>query len=215
MRYVQQLSNNFNKPFLFSYRRCPYAMRSRMALIASKIDFNIYEISLKDKPKEMLKLSSKGTVPVLVLETEILDESLEIMEWAARQVDSADFLKADKNIKIDINRLIKMNDNDFKEKLDNYKYNSKYNSNSNSSKDIRFKDCLFFIRLLEQKLEKTKYLLSNDLGYADIAIFPFVRQFANVDYYLFKNSGFTKTIKWLEKLVDSHLFRKIMIKPSF
>ena len=108
-----------------------------------------------------------------------------------------------------------MNDNDFKEKLDNYKYNSKYNSNSNSSKDIRFKDCLFFIRLLEQKLEKTKYLLSNDLGYADIAIFPFVRQFANVDYYLFKNSGFTKTIKWLEKLVDSHLFRKIMIKPSF
>ena len=86
MNYVKQLDREGQqRPFLFSYRRCPYAIRARMALIACEIDFDIYEISLKDKPKQMLELSLKGTVPVFIYNEMVLDESLDIMNWAKEQ----------------------------------------------------------------------------------------------------------------------------------
>ena len=82
MNYVAKLDSNGLRPYLFSYRRCPYAMRARMALVESNIEFDIYEISLQKKPDEMLTISSKGTVPVLKFNELVLDESLEIMKWA-------------------------------------------------------------------------------------------------------------------------------------
>ena len=82
MNYVERLDSIESKPYLFSYRRCPYAMRARMALVESDIEFDIYEISLRNKPNEMLKISAKGTVPILRLNKLVLDESLDIMKWA-------------------------------------------------------------------------------------------------------------------------------------
>lgn len=211
MNYVQQLSKNPNKPFLFSYRRCPYAMRARMALVGSNIDFDIYEISLRNKPREMLRLSSKGTVPVMIINDLILDESLDIMQWACQQPTAARFLMTKEKEIAEINQLVNINDNEFKEKLDFYKYSNRYPS---ISLERHFRHCLFFLELLESRLKKTQFLLSNNIGYADIAIFPFLRQFANVNYEWFLNSNFRNLIKWLEGLAESNLFKEIMIKPK-
>jgi glutathione S-transferase len=94
MNYVKKFSKiNPNKPFLFSYRRCPYAMRARMALLSANISFDAYEISLRDKPLELLKLSSKGTVPVLLYKKQVIDESLEIMLWAYTNSEYSNHLK--------------------------------------------------------------------------------------------------------------------------
>ena len=91
MRYVKELnSKTSDKPFLYSYRRCPYAMRARMAMLSAHFEFDIYEISLRDKPKEMLKISPKGTVPVLIIGNNIIDESLDIMIWAYNISDRSD-----------------------------------------------------------------------------------------------------------------------------
>ena len=108
MNYVKKFSKiNPNKPFLFSYRRCPYAMRARMALLSANISFDAYEISLRDKPLELLKLSPKGTVPVLLYKKQIIDESLEIMLWAYTNSEYSNHLKILNQIqRVDANRLL-------------------------------------------------------------------------------------------------------------
>ena len=123
MRYVKELNNNSsNKPFLYSYRRCPYAMRARMAMLSAHFEFDIYEISLRDKPKEMLKISPKGTVPVLIIGNNIIDESLDIMIWAYNISDKSDhYISLSKFEKNNAKELINLNDNDFKLHLDKYK----------------------------------------------------------------------------------------------
>ena len=127
MNYLKLLpKDNFKKPLMYSYRRCPYAMRARMILVNENIDFDIFEISLKDKPAELLKISPKGTVPVLVTKDEVIDESLEIISWAFNQNEKSTFHKLTKS-EIDFaNALIKKNDNEFKSALDHYKYHIRY-----------------------------------------------------------------------------------------
>ena len=105
-------------PILYSFRRCPYAMRARMVLLHSKIQCEIREIKLSNKPKEMLAISPKGTVPVLILENgDILDESLDVMLWAIEQGNLRNLFNLGKKEILD---LIKINDGEFKDAIDRY-----------------------------------------------------------------------------------------------
>ena len=210
MNYVNELNNNNSSPFLFSYRRCPFAMRARMALIDSRINFNAFEISLKNKPSEMLVISPKGTVPVLMIGDKVIDESIDIMIWAYKNGNSTQYSNFEKKL-IDIGlELISKNDNEFKVCLDKYKYSINYPSITND--DLR-NSCLFFLDILEEKLENTLYLLSDRVSFSDIAIMPFIRQFANVDISYFLSLKHIKVQKWLHELINSELFIKAMIKP--
>ena len=212
MRYVKELNNKtIDKPFLYSYRRCPYAMRARMAMLSAPFEFDIYEISLRDKPKEMLKISPKGTVPVLIDGNNIIDESLDIMIWAYNISDKSNhYISLSKSEKKNAKELINLNDNDFKLHLDKYKYSNQ----KEFWQDKFYKNCLFFINRIESNLCANKFLISNKISIADIAIFPFIRQFANVNLDRFINGEFKKTISWFEKMKEQDLFYKAMEKPS-
>ena len=212
MNYVEQLNNSKSKPYLFSYRRCPYAMRARMALVESKIEFDVYEISLRKKPQEMLIISPKGTVPVLRLNELVLDESLEIMKWAYQNSKSNRLIFLEGSKKKISEELIELNDGKFKDSLDCYKYFERY---PNKSKDEHRKSCYFFLDILEKRLQNSLFLIGDERTFVDISIFPFIRQFMNVDKVWFDNSGYEKTRKWLISLIESNLFQKIMVKPKF
>ncbi len=212
MNYVEQLNNLGSRPYLFSYRRCPYAMRARMALVDSKIEFDVYEISLRNKPNEMLNISAKGTVPILRLNKLVLDESLDIMKWAYKnsKYKHSDLLEpGDKKI---ADELVALNDGKFKNSLDSYKYFERY---PEKSKVEHRKSCYFFLEILEKRLEITSFLISNTRTFSDICIFPFIRQFMNVDKEWFDNSEYKRVKKWLALLIESDLFKMAMIKPTF
>jgi len=211
MNYLKALpKDNLKKPLMYSYRRCPYAMRARMILVNENIDFDIFEISLKDKPAELLKISPKGTVPVLVTKNEVIDESLEIISWAFNQNEKSTFHKLTKS-EIDFaNALIKKNDNEFKSALDHYKYHIRY---PEKTKQNWRSGCLFFFDILEKQLSNYRFLIKDKITYADIAIFPFIRQFSNVDLEAFQDLNYDKTKAWLSYLINLDLFKKIMVKP--
>ena len=211
MNYVRQLDKTREeKPLLFSYRRCPYAMRARMALLSCDIDFDIYEISLKDKPKQMIEISPKGTVPVFVCKELILDESIDIMNWAMKQQNN-NSIKINPHDLAIIKSMIKINDGEFKNKLDLYKYTS----NKELSLKIRYrKECEAYLKNIDERLEKQEYLLSNKFGYLDMAIFPFIRQFFNVDLKWFEEASYINLKNWVERISGSDLFIKIMKKPE-
>jgi len=186
-------------------------MRARMALIDSGIDFNAYEISFKNKPHGLIEISPKGTVPVLRLDNKVIDESLDIMMWAYANGSSSHYSNLDKDV-IDTGlELIHQNDHEFKSHLDQYKYFTNYPSRS---KDELGGDCLFFIEALDGMLNLNKYLLSDKICFADIAIFPFIRQFASVDMDYFTGLKFRRVQEWLSDLTSSELFMNAMIKPG-
>ena len=211
MNYVRQLDKlGQEKPLLFSYRRCPYAMRARMVLLSCGIDFDIFEISLKDKPKQMIEISPKGTVPVFVYKDLVIDESIDIMNWATEQKNNTS-IKINPNDLAIIKTLIKSNDGEFKNKLDLYKYTS----NKEASLKIRYrKECEVYIRNINERLETHKYLLSNKFGYLDMAIFPFIRQFFNVDLKWFEEASYNNLNNWVERISISDLFIQVMKKPG-
>ena len=211
MNYVRQLDKlGQEKPLLFSYRRCPYAMRARMVLLSCGIDFDIFEISLKDKPKQMIEISPKGTVPVFVYKDLVLDESIDIMNWATEQKNNTS-IKINPNDSAIIKTLIKSNDGEFKNKLDLYKYTS----NKEASLKIKYrKECEVYIRNINEILETHKYLLSNKFGYLDMAIFPFIRQFFNVDLKWFEEASYNNLKNWVERISISDLFIQVMKKPE-
>ena len=181
-----------------------------MVLVNENIDFDIFEISLKDKPAELLKISPKGTVPVLVTKNEVIEESLEIISWAFNQNKKSTFHKLT-NSEIDFaNALIKKNDNEFKSALDHYKYHIRY---PEKTKQNWRSDCLFFFDILEKQLSNYRFLIKDQITYADIAIFPFIRQFSIVDLEAFQDLNYDKTKAWLSYLINLDLFKKIMVKP--
>ena len=186
-------------------------MRARMALVESNIEFDVYEISLRNKPQEMLLISPKGTVPVLKFYELVFDESLEIMKWAYQNSKSNQLnsLKPkDNEVATD---LILINDGKFKESLDCYKYHERF---PQKSKIDHRGDCCLFLEIIEQRLVNKPFLMGNNRTFVDISIFPFVRQFANVDKEWFDNSKFIEVKKWLSNLTESNLFRQIMRKPN-
>jgi len=211
MNYVEQLNSVKSRPYLFSYRRCPYAMRARMALVESNIEFDIYEISLRNKPNEMLKISPKGTVPILRLNKLVLDESLDIMEWAYKNSKSNHLNLLDLTDKKIADELVILNDGKFKDSLDGYKY---FERAPEKSKVEHRKSCYFFLEILEKRLEATSFLIGDKRTFVDICIFPFIRQFMNVDKEWFDNSDYKRVKNWLALLIKSDLFNRIMIKPK-
>jgi glutathione S-transferase len=211
MNYVRQLDKvRQDKPLLFSYRRCPYAMRARMALLSCGVEFDIFEISLKDKPKKMMEISPKGTVPVFVYKDLVLDESIDIMNWATEQKNN-DSIKINSCDLAIIKSMIKINDGEFKNKLDLYKYTS---NNDTTLKAKYRKECEVYIKNIDERLQKQEYLLSDKLGYLDMAIFPFIRQFFNVDLKCFEEDSYKNLKKWVERMSISDLFTQIMKKPT-
>ena len=211
MNYVEQLNSVKSRPYLFSYRRCPYAMRARMALVESNIEFDIYEISLRNKPNEMLKISPKGTVPILRLNKLVLDESLDIMEWAYKNSKSNHLNLLDLTDKKIADELVILNDGKFKDSLDGYKY---FERAPEKSKVEHRKSCYFFLEILEKRLEATSFLIGDKRTFVDICIFPFIRQFMNVDKEWFDNSDYKRVKNWLILLIKSDLFNRVMIKPK-
>lgn len=193
---------------LYSFRRCPYAMRARLAIAYSQQRVQLREIMLKEKPAHMLQLSSKGTVPVLQLSCgKVLDESLDIMVWAIAQNDPQQWLLAGQLQ--NMLALIDENDYEFKHWLDRYKYADRFPQYSES---YYREQCEEFLLNLETRLSQQRYLFTEQISLADMAIFPFIRQFAGVDKAWFDGSGYLNVQRWLTELVNSALFQGIMRK---
>ncbi|RDH83137.1 MAG: glutathione S-transferase [endosymbiont of Galathealinum brachiosum] len=199
------------KPVLYSFRRCPYAMRARLALQYCNIQVELREVDLKNKPAEMLHASPKATVPVLVCNDKtVIDESIDIMLWALQQNDPQNWLFCIE--KQQIPDLILENDTQFKIDLDHYKYADRYPEFSALTYRQRAE---VFLEQLEQILSKQKYLSSSSETLTDIALFPFVRQFAYVDIKWFESAPYPKLRNWLNNWLKSELFHSIMKKHPY
>ncbi|UST67143.1 glutathione S-transferase [Pseudomonas moraviensis] len=197
---------------LYSFRRCPYAMRARMALRYANVPVEIVEVSLKDKPAQMLALSPKGTVPVLDADGVVIDESLQIMRWALAQNDPDDWLLAgDSFAALWMEKLIQGNDQIFKTALNRYKYAERYPEQPMEA--YRAEGGLF-LQKLDELLEGREYLLADHQSLADIALLPFVRQFAHVDREWFAQTPYVRLQTWLQRFLESDLFTSIMKKSS-
>lgn len=193
---------------LYSFRRCPYAIRARLAIAYSGQTVILHEISLQRKPQEMLALSAKGTVPVLQLaDGTVLDESLDIMAWALEQSDPDGWLQG--NL-AEMLSLIDENDFEFKIWLDKYKYADRF---LEQTADYYREQGEEFLFKLEDKLAVSPYLFGEKTGLADIAIFPFIRQFAAVDKEWFSRSAFPRLQVWLHSFIQSPLFNSVMQAP--
>jgi len=199
------------RPVLYSYRRCPYAMRARMALRYAGIDAEIREIELRNKPQHMVQLSPKATVPVLLLQSgEVLEESLDIMRWALQQRDADGWRLPDNPEKRDaMEALILANDCEFKQALDRYKYPERY---PEFPVEHYRQQGEMFLQMLEGRLQVSACLFGDALSMADIAIFPFIRQFAGVDSAWFNGAPYPRLRRWLEARVQSTLFTDVMQK---
>jgi len=191
---------------LYSFRRCPYAMRARMALRYSGVAVEIVEVSLKAKPAAMLAISPKGTVPVLDANGQVIDESLEIMRWALAQHDPDDWLLGGDSR---IAELIEANDQGFKVHLNRYKYAERY---PEQPMEVYRAEGALFLQRLDELLRDRDYLLTDHLSLADVALLPFVRQFAHVDREWFAQTPYVRLQAWLQRFLDSELFTSVMKK---
>lgn len=201
---------NLKCPILYSFRRCPYAIRARLAIKVSNVQVEIREVLLKDKPAEMLSISPKGTVPVLELVNgTIIDESRDIMTWALTQHDPENWLLTENVKQEEVECLIDFNDNEFKHALDHYKYADRYPEHT---MEIYRQQGEVFLQQLEEKLTINDYLMGPEISLTDMAVFPFIRQFAYVDKDWFDQTSYTKLQKWLEQLLNTKLFHQVMRK---
>ena len=201
-------------PVLYSFRRCPYAIRARLALAASGVIYQLREVSLKDKPAEMLAVSPKGEVPVLVLPGgEVIDESLDIMRWALGINDPALWLQ--QGLLQDALALVAGNDGMFKHALDRYKYPHRYLNETGDGVPAftlaHRMEAARWLQILEMHLSKG-WLFGGQAGLADMACLPFVRQFAHTDTAWFSAQPWPKLQVWLANFEVSALFEGVMKK---
>jgi glutathione S-transferase len=198
-------------PVLYSFRRCPYAMRARMALVYSGIRVELREVLLRDMPPAMLACSPKGTVPVLLLPNgRVLEESRDIIAWALASSDPDGWLPAvEGGAQNAASRLIDENDQAFKQQLDHYKYAERYPEHPASVYRAAGEG---FLQQLEQRLERQAWLTGERMGVADVAIFPFIRQFAFVDKPWFDSTPYPRLQQWLDFFLESALFLSVMKK---
>lgn len=197
-------------PRLYSFRRCPYAMRARLGLLFAEQQVELREIVLKNKPEQMLAISPKGTVPVLELrdnsQKQVIEESREIVEWALQQHDPHGLLLTDL---AGANALIDQNDNEFKHWLDRYKYADRHPERS----ELEYRQQgEAFLQVLEHLLAEHTYLLGARISMADIAIMPFVRQFAHVNREVFYNLPYLHVQQWLKEWLEHPVFMQVMHK---
>lgn len=188
-------------PILYSFRRCPYAMRARMALLVSGVPFELREVVLRNKPAEMIAASPKATVPVLVLESgTVIDESIDIMRWALDRHDPEDWLSGDDAA------LVARFDGAFKHHLDRYKYPDRHDGDPREHRAAG----LALLEELEPRLAANANLCRQTRALADIAIMPFVRQFAAVDRASFDAQPIPQVRAWLARHIASPLFDQAM-----
>lgn len=201
---------------LYSFRRCPYAMRARLGLLFAELQVELREVTLKNKPAQMLAISPKGTVPVLqifdftlesTLDGTVIEESREIMLWALEQQDPQNLLDA--KVLSQANALIEQNDREFKHWLDRYKYADRHLEMTQLEYRQQGE---VFLQVLEELLTKNKYLLGDSISIADIGIMPFVRQFAHVDRDVFESLPYPYLRQWLQHWLPHPFFLQAMTK---
>lgn len=198
-------------PILYSFRRCPYAIRARMALSYAARPVILREVVLKDKPQELIEASAKATVPVLVLpDGTVIEQSIEIMQWALAACDSEDWLlRNGKNLQLEAQTLIERNDQQFKQALDRYKYADRH---PQKPAEVYRREGEVFLKELEARLAQRAHLITDRISIADVAIFPFVRQFAHTDRTWFYHADYPHLQRWLQRHLDSSLFKNAMHK---
>lgn len=193
-------------PVLYSFRRCPYAIRARLAIIVSNVSVSLREVVLRDKPEDMLTASPKGTVPVLVLSSgAVIEESLEIMQWALQQQDPLQLLRDDAVV----SGLIAQCDGPFKQWLDRYKYADRHPEQSRE--EYRERAC-GFVETLEYHLSQSRFLGGERPVLSDVAIVPFIRQFAGVEPQWWADAPYPQTRRWLDGWLNERPFALAMGK---
>jgi glutathione S-transferase len=197
---------------LYSFRRCPYAIRARLAVAVSGQQVELVEVALRDKPESMLKLSPKGTVPVLLLgDGQVIDESIDVMHWALNLADPEGWLGPDDATRLAMKTLIDENDGEFKHHLDRTKYANRYDG---VDPQQHRSEALVFLAKLDGMLSSGGGLFGDRRLLGDWAILPFVRQFANIDRPLFDREVGPKLCAWLDRGLGSELFVEVMRKRA-
>ena len=204
-------------PVLYSFRRCPYAMRARMAIAVSGQRCELREVLLKNKPPEMLAASPKATVPVLVLaDGTVIEQSLDIMLWALAQNDPQGWLKPEHESPQAMQALIAVNDGAFKQHLDRYKYPNRYRQehagDEQAFSQTHRTDAAGWLLELENRLLRHRWLCGPTASLADIAILPFVRQFSHTDAAWFAAQPWAHLAGWLTRWESGALFARVMEK---
>ena len=198
-------------PILYSFRRCPYAMRARLALAISGQHCALREVVLRDKPAEMVEISPKATVPVLHLpDGQVLEQSLDIMHWALARHDPEQWLTPESGTLAEMQALIVDCDGDFKQHLDRYKYAPRYGPETDPLDHRSAAET--FLKQLNARLSQHAQLFGERPRFADFAIFPFIRQFANTDRVWFDAQPLPGLQRWLAGHLNSDLFQGVMIK---
>jgi glutathione S-transferase len=197
-------------PVLYSFRRCPYAMRARLALQASAVQVELREILLKDKPAALLQASPKGTVPVLVLQDgRVLEQSLDIMLWALRRSDPLGWLPTDaQELEVAL-ACIATNDGVFKQALDRYKYPARYALTDGLAQRAQ---AATILQQWQQCLQRQPFFNGAHWGLTDAALAPFVRQFAHTDAPWFAAQDWPCLQQWLQRFESSAAFAAVMHK---
>jgi glutathione S-transferase len=198
------------KPLLFTFRRCPYAIRARLALALAQIDYETFEVDLKNKPDRLLQLSPKATVPVLLLvDNRLIEQSIDIMFWALQQYGPASALpKTDTDMAISMQRIAE-NDGPFKQALDRYKYPERFSEYSVHELQQAATD---WIVQWNSALVNGQYFLGDKPSLVDYALLPFVRQFAAVNQVHFNDLPIENLQTWLQHLTQTELFKQVMHK---
>ena len=195
---------------LYSFRRCPYAMRARLALRASGVAYEHREVALKAKPAEMLAVSPKATVPVLCLSTgKVLEQSLDIMLWALQHQDVQAWLPTTADAWASTHEGIALNDGEFKAHLDRYKYPQRFGlSDGVAHRD----EAAAWLLTLNARLQAHAFLAGERWGLLDAAVAPFVRQFARTDRVWFDAQPWPHLAQWLVNFENSAAFAAVMHK---
>jgi len=197
-----------NMPILYSFKRCPYAMRARLALKLANIQCELREVRLNNKPKHMLEVSPKGTVPILILEDKVIDESIDIINWVLDQNNIFEGNISSEQI-ITTEAIIDTFDNKFKYHLDRYKYSNRY---ENADKKFHQKKCFDILIDVEKLISNENWFFGNKLNKLDISILPFLRQFriANPDWFD-SLKEIPKIQKLLYNFLESNYLKQIMV----
>ena len=198
-------------PVLYSFRRCPYAMRARLALVCAGLGCELREVQLRSKPQALLDASPKGTVPVLVLPGgQVLEQSLDIMLHALRASDPDGWLAPAGGTLQDMLVLIARNDGFFKQALDRCKYPERHGAAAVRQAQS---DAQTWLAHLNDRLAASGYLFGSNPSLADMALLPFVRQYARIDEHAWSAQPWPHLQAWLQRWLDSALFAAIMVRP--
>lgn len=211
---------NMTLPILYSLRHCPFAMRARIAIFKSKQPIELRDVKLDNKPAAMLTASPKGTVPILVVSlsdntTQIIDESIDVMVWSLTQSDPDNLLLASSqtvegettNQLTELLAFIHIYDSEFKGCIERYKCAKRYHEPNLLE---RRQDCEVYIKDLEQRLSKHAYIFGESESLADIALLPFIRQFAKIERQWYVKADYPNVKRWLNAYLQSAMFNKVM-----